>query len=125
MKYNYIVTNEYLTEKGLDLNEYALEGTFIQAIIGYGLDTLIDRMCQLSDNFHSEEDIEEYLSIDDEERTKEEKQNAFLKAQFRVIYNLIFTAEDSPIDQYVDGILVFQLGCKINGFQKGFYYRVQ
>ena len=125
MKYNYIVTNEYLTEKGLDLNDYALEGTFINAIINKGLDILINRMCQLCDDFHSEQDIEEYLSIDDEKRTKEEKLNAFFKAQYQVIYNLIFTAEDNPVDQYVDGVLVFQLGCKINGFQKGLYYGVQ
>lgn len=123
MKVDYVVTNEYLAEKGLDLNEYALEGTFINAIIQRGLGILVNRMCQVGNQFHSEKEIEEYLGVDDEIRTAQDKQQAFLEAQYVVIYNLIFQNETSPVDQYVDGILVFQLGCKIHGFQKGLYYK--
>lgn len=123
MNENYVVTNQYLAEKGLDLNEYALEGTFINAIIQRALSILINRMCQIGDQFHSESDIETYLGEDDSVRTSENKINAFLEAQYVVIYNLIFQNETSPIDQFLDGILVFQLGCKINDFQKGLYYR--
>ena len=33
MKKEYVVSNDYLIERGLDLNDYALEGTYINAII--------------------------------------------------------------------------------------------
>ena len=123
MNENYVVTNEYLADKGLDLNEYALEGVFITPIIQLGLDLLINRMCQIGDQFHSELDIENYLGHDDSVRTSVQKIDTFLKAQYRIIYNLIFQNETSPVDQFVDGILVHQLGCKINGFQKGLHYK--
>ena len=80
-------------------------------------------MCQIGDQFHSEQDIEDYLGHDDEVRTSVQKIETFFKAQYRVIYNLIFQNETSPVDQFVDGILVYQLGCKINGFQKGLFYK--
>ena len=119
MKKNYIVTNEYLSEKGLDLNEYALDGTLIPAIINVALDSiLITRICYLDDEMKGEQDIEKYL--DDHP----EKLNDFFSAQYRAIYNLLFQAENNPIDQYLDNIIVFRLGLgKINGFQKGIYYR--
>lgn len=123
MNYEYVVTNEYLAEKGLDLNEYALEGTLVNAIIQRGLNILVNRMCQIGNQFHSESDIESYLGEDDDMRTSASKISAFLECQYVVIYNLIFQNETSPVDQFVDGILVFQLGCKINGFQKGLYYK--
>ena len=123
MNENYVVTNEYLADKGLDLNEYALEGVFITPIIQLGLDLLINRMCQIGDQFHSELDIENYLGHDDNVRTSVQKIDTFLKAQYRIIYNLIFQNEINPVDQFVDGILVHQLGCKINGFQKGLHYK--
>ena len=123
MNENYVVTNEYLADKGLDLNDYALEGVLITPIIQLGLDLLVNRMCQIGDQFHSELDIENYLGHDDSVRTSVQKIDTFLKAQYRVIYNLIFQNETNPVDQFVDGILVHQLGCKINGFQKGLHYK--
>ena len=123
MNENYVVTNEYLADKGLDLNDYALEGVLITPIIQLGLDLLVNRMCQIGDQFHSEQDIENYLGHDDSVRTSVQKVDTFLKAQYRVIYNLIFQNETNPVDQFVDGILVHQLGCKINGFQKGLHYK--
>lgn len=125
MNEKYIVTEEYLKQRGLNLNDYALDGTMIPAIITDGLDILVPRICKLDDTIKSESSIETYLSEDDENRSKEEKQNAFKKAQYRVIYNLIFQAETSPKDDMLDDIIVFELGLgKINGFQKG-YYRKQ
>ena len=125
MKAEYIVDNDYLKERGLDLNDYALDGTMIDAIITDGLDILVPRICKLDDNIKSEKAVETYLGEDDELRTKEEKQNAFKKAQYRVIYGLIFQSETNPMDDLLDDILVFELGLgKINGFQKG-YYRKQ
>ena len=115
MNEKYIVTDEYLSQKGLDLNEYALDGTYINAIKQIGLDTLVSRICYLDDSLNGEKSIEERLGDD------EDKINTFFKAQYRVIYNLIFQNETSPVDQFVDGILVYQLGCKINGFQKGIF----
>lgn len=123
MKENYLIDEQYLSSKGLNLEDYLVDGTLAYAIINIGLDLLIDRMCQIGNQFHSEHDIEEYLEKNDE-RTPQEKQDAFFKAQYRIIYNLVFTAETNPVDQYVDGILVYQLGCKIHGFQKGLYYKV-
>ena len=123
MEKEYIVDNKYMSSKGLNLNDYALDGTVVPAIIERGLGILVNRMCQVGDQFKSEKTIETYLSTDDKERTSAEKISAFKNAQFNVIYNLIFQNETNPVDKYVDGILVFQLGCKINGFQKGIYYK--
>ena len=118
MKQEYIVTNEYLDEKGLDLDDYALEGTLINAIINLGLDLAISRCCELNDKFKGE------LSIEQELDEHPELVGAFYKLQYRIIYNLIFQNETSPIDQFVDTIIVHELGWgKINGFQKGLYYR--
>lgn len=118
MKTEYIVTNEYLSQKGLDLNDYALEGTLINAIINIALDLLVTRTCYLDDSKKGEKAIEEYLD------THEDKVNAWLKAQYRVIYNLIFQNETSPLDPMLDNIIVFEIGLgKINGFQKGIYFK--
>lgn len=119
MKSEYVVTNEYLTTKGLDLNDYALDGTLIPAIISIALDDiLITRICYLDDDIKGEQDIEKYLD------EHQDKVADFLTAQYRVIYGLIFQAEESPIDTYLDNIIVFRLGLgKINGWQKGLYYR--
>ena len=117
MKHEYIVTNEYLAQKGLDLNEYALEGTLVEVIIELGLDIAISRICYLNDNM-SEEDLELYLDANPK------LVRAFYKLQYRIIYNLIFQNETSPTDLFVDTIIVHELKLgKINGFQKGLYYR--
>lgn len=118
MKENYVVSNDYLSERGLDLNDYAVDGTMINAIIQLGLDLLVTRICYLDDNIKGEEGVE--LSLDQ----NEDKVDTFYKAQYRVIYNLIFQNETSPTDAFVDNIIVFELGWgKINGWQKGIHYR--
>lgn len=114
----YVVDNQYLAERGLDLNDYALEGTLIPAIIRIGLDLLVTRICYLDDSISGEEDIELYF----EEHPN--KVDPFKKAQYRVIYNLIFQGETSPTDAFVDNIIAHEIGLsKINGWQKGIYYR--
>ena len=123
MNANYIITNEELAEQGLDLNEYVVEGTFINAIIMKGLYIVLDRMCQIGDQFKGYNAIEEYLSTNDKSYSSADKVSAFKHVQYLVIYNLVFTNENEPVDRYVDSVLVFQLGCKINGFQKGHYYK--
>lgn len=122
MKLEYRITNEELAENGLDLNDYAIDGTYINAIINKGMKIVVARMCEIGDQFQSEKNIEDYLSVDDDIRTAEEKQDAFIEAQYNVIYNLVMAAETNPVDSMVDSILSKQLGCKINGFQKGLYY---
>ena len=118
MKEEYIVTNDYLAKRGLDLNDYALDGTLIPALIQLGLDLLVTRICYLDDNKNSEEDID--LALDKEPN----KLSAFFKAQYRVIYNLIFQNETSPTDPFIDNIICHELGWgKINGWQKGIYYK--
>lgn len=118
MKDEYIVTNEYLSQRGLDLNDYMLEGTLIPAFIQLGLDLLVTRICYLDDNLKGEQDIE--LALDQDQS----KLGAFLKAQYRVLYNLIFQNETSPTDAFIDNIISHEL-CwgKINGWQKGIYYK--
>lgn len=118
MKENYVVSNEYLTQRGLNLNDYAIDGTYINAIIQLGLDLLVTRICYLDDEFKGESDIE--LALDKEPN----KLATFFKAQYRVIYNLIFQNETSPTDPFVDNIICHELGWgKINGWQKGLYYK--
>lgn len=118
MNEKYIVTNDYLSQKGLDLNDYALEGTLIPAILNIGLDLLVTRICYLNDSITGEHDIETLLGND------QNKINTFFKAQYRVIYNLIFQNETSPVDPFIDNIIVHELGWgKINGWQKGIYFK--
>lgn len=118
MKSEYVITNDDLKNRGLDLNDYALDGTLIPSIINDALDLLITRICYLNDSLNGEEDIEKYI---DENPTK---LNAFLKAQYRMIYNLIFMSEKDPRDNMIDDIIVYEMKLgKINGFQKGLFRR--
>lgn len=118
MNEKYIVDNDYLAKRGLDLNAYALDGTFIRAIIQLGLDLLVTRICYLNDDIKGEKGIEERLGSD------ENKIAAFFKAQYRIIYNLIFQNETSPVDPFIDNIISFELEmAKINGWQKGIYFK--
>ena len=118
MKYDYIISQEEVQEKGLNLYEYAIDGTAINAIINYALDIAITRCCFNYDEMESEDDIE--LALDNNPN----KVKAFKKLQFRIIYNLIFTATDDPVDVYVDTIIAHELNLgKINGVQKGIWYK--
>lgn len=116
MKQEYIITNEELTEKGLNLNDYALDGNFIYPIIYRALDICITRICYLCDNVETEEDIEKFFD------NNENKVKVFKKLQFNVIWNLIFMNNDTPVDNYIDSIIAHELNIgKINGFQKGIF----
>ena len=118
MKKEYVITTEELAEKGLNLHDYASDESYIPAIINVGLDIAVDRICELNDNFQYESDIE--TDIDKNPK----KVAPFKKLQYRIIYNLIFQAETGPTDQFVDTIIAQQLRWgKINGFQKGLFYR--
>ena len=118
MKEEYIITQDELSAKGLNLSDYVFDETFVPAIINTGLDIAISRCCFLNDDFKGEQSVEEALDQDDS------KVNAFKKLQHRIIYNLVFTAEKDPVDLYVDTIIVHELGWgKINGFQKGLWYK--
>lgn len=118
MKKEFVITNDELTEKGLNLYDYALNGDYIPAIINIALDICVTRCCYLNDNFKGETSVEEDLTKDSW------KVSAFKKLQFRVLWNLIFSATDDPVDLYVDTIIVHELGWgKINGIQKGLYYK--
>ena len=118
MKTEYIVTNEELAEVGLDLNDYALTGELVPAIIHIGLDIAVSRCCYLNDKLKGEKGVENALD------SNSDLVDPFKKLQRRIIWNLIFTATDDPVDQYVDTIIVYELGWgKINGFQKGIWYK--
>ena len=45
MKREYIITNPELAERGLNLNDYALTGDLVPAIISRGLDICVSRCC--------------------------------------------------------------------------------
>ncbi len=116
MNSEYIITNEELAIKGLDLNDYAIEGDKIPAIINICFDEMITEILYLNDNFSYEEDIENAL----DENSK--LVAPFKKLQYRVIYNMIFNGDDDPIDKKAENIIVFDLRWgKINGFQKGIF----
>lgn len=118
MKREYVITNEELAQSGLDLNNYALSGDLIPAIIQIGLDIAISRCHDLNDNFRGEKTIEKELD------KNTDLVDSFKKLQRKIIWNMIFTAEKSPVDQYIDIIITHELGWgKINGFQKGLYYK--
>lgn len=117
MKQEYIITNEEMSVKGLDLNDYALDGTYIDAIINRGLDIAVSRVCFLNDNIETEEDIESFLD------NNQSKVKVFKKLVFTILWNMIFAGETSPTDIYVDTIIVHELNMgKINGIQKGLYW---
>ena len=118
MNEKYVVDNGYLRERGLDLNDYALDGAFVQPIIQLALDLLVTRICYLNDSIKGEQDIESILG------DNAQKINTFFKAQYRVIYNLIFQNETSPVDPFIDNIIAHELEmAKINGWQKGIYFK--
>lgn len=118
MKQEYVITNEELAERGLDLNDYALEGALIPAIIMKGYDICVTRCCYNYDNIESEEDLEK--ALDDNPN----KVGVFKKLQRQIIWNLIFTATDDPVDIYIDTIITKELNLgKINGIQKGLWYK--
>ena len=116
MENSYIITTQELQERGLDLNEYVLDGNLINAIINLGLDLAITRILKLNDNFYYEEDIENALN-EDIRLVK-----PFKKLQFRVIYNLITLGDNDPIDKSCDDIICGDLRWgKINGIQKSIF----
>lgn len=118
MKNEYIITEQYLLEKGLDLNAYAMSTDVIPALINKALDISITRCFYNFDNIHYESDIEDALDNDPK------KVPAFKKLQYNVLYNLIFTTTDDPIDEYIDTIICFELNLgKINSVQKGLWYK--
>lgn len=118
MKRDYVITNDELSQSGLDLNDYALSGDLVPAIIQIGLDIAITRCCYLNDNFKGEKSIEKALDTD------LDLVDSFKKLQRKIIWNLIFGGTDDPVDLYIDTIITHELGWgKINGFQKGLWYR--
>lgn len=124
MKSQYIITQEELAQRGLNLYDYANED-MIPAIINIALDTAITRCCTLNDNFKGQKSVEKALDEDVAKDNEYGLVDSFKKLQFRIMWNLIFTATDDPVDLYVDSIIVHELGWgKINGFQKGFFYKV-
>ena len=113
MKQEYIITNKELAEKGIDLNDYIVDGARIPAFINICLEEVITRIFTLNDDFKYESDIEERLDKDSK------LVPAFKKLQYKAIYNTLFLGDNDPIDKSVDNIITSDLHWgKINGFQK-------
>lgn len=119
MKNEYIITNEELSSiYGLDLNSYAIDGTFVPMIIRMAYGKAISRILHLNDNFKYEKDIENALD------ETPELVSAFKKLQFQIVYNLTFLGDNDPIDMVVDEIICSDLRWgKINGWQKQVFVR--
>ena len=118
MKSTYIINQQELLEKGLDINDYAISTDIIPALINRALDICITRCCYNFDGIETEEQIETILD------ENPDKVKAFKKLQFNVLWNLIFTATDDPVDVYIDTIISKELNIgKINGIQKGLWYK--
>lgn len=124
MKVDYIITIEELQQKGLNLNDYALSGDVIPAIINKGLDICVSRCCFLNDDFKGEKSVEKALDEAVASGDEYGLVDSFKKLQYSILWNLLFTGTDDPVDQYIDTIIVHELGWgKINGFQKGLWYK--
>lgn len=123
MKSQYIITQEELAQRGLNLYDYA-NGNMIPAIINIALDIAVSRCSMLNDNFKGQKSVEKALDEDVANDNECGLVDSFKKLQFRILWNLIFSATDDPVDLYVDTIIVHELGWgKINGFQKGLFYK--
>ena len=119
MKKDYVITEQELVERGIELRELVADESYIPAIITRTLDICVTRICYLNDDFNKGE-----LSIEEALDKEPYKVKTFKKLQYQVLYNLIFAAEDSPTDLYVDSIISHELcWAKINGFQKGIYHK--
>lgn len=116
MKKEYIITNEELTEKSLNLEDYVNDISQVDTLINMSVDLATTRILNLNDELKGEEDIDEYLD------NNPKKVSAFKKLQFRVIYNLLFNGNNDPLDKSVDDIISGDLRLvKLNGFQKRVY----
>lgn len=116
MNEKYIISSEELAEKGINLGEYTIDGSFDEIIIHKAVDMLVTRILKLNDKFKSVKDIEKDLD------SHEYKEYAFKKLQYAIIYNLIFVGDSDPLDAQVNDIIVYDLDWgKINGFQKGWF----
>lgn len=118
MKQEYIITNQELSVKNLNLEEYANDTTSANAIIQIALDRAITEVLMLNDNFKYQDDIEK--AIDNEPRLVD----PFKKLQYQVIYNLVFLPDTDPIDNEVIKIICCDLRWgKLNGWQKNYNRR--
>lgn len=117
MKEEYKITEDLLASKyGLLLSEYALDTTYCPMIINIAIGKGVTEILHLNDNFKYESDIEDALDKDPK------LLDAFLKMQFQIIYNLVFLADDNPINKEVDDIICSDLRWgKINGWQKNIF----
>lgn len=116
MKEEYKITPQELEQKGLILSDYALDTTFIPAIIEIALGLAVTRCLNRNDDFEYEEDIEKAL----DKNTK--LVVPFKKLQYQIIYNLIFLGDNDPVNSIVDSIIACDLRwCKVNGWQKQVY----
>ena len=117
MNEQFIITEQELRERALNLCNLTIEDTDNQAIIYIALDRVVTACCDYNDSFSCEEDIERDLT------KNPSKVSSFKKLQRAVIYNLLYTP-DEPVDEYCYKIISQELKWgKINGFQKGIFVK--
>lgn len=116
MKQEYIITEQELIELGIDLGEYMEDGIKSNALVMKALNLGISQIVKMGDNLQFEEDIEAKLDADSR------LVKVFKKLQYTIIYNLLFVADNDPLDRNVNDIIANELKLgKINGIQKGWH----
>lgn len=118
MKKEYIATPEDIKEnEGIDLEQYCNDSSFALVTIKKALNIAVTRICKLCDNIKNGE-----LGVEEALDKEPVKVPIFKKLQCEIVYNLIFTAETSPTDGYIDDIISHELNIgKVNGIQKGIH----
>ena len=118
MKKEYIITNEELTAREINLEEYAVDSAQANSIILDMLDDCVTLCCTMNDDFKKGE-----LSIEEALDKEPYKVSIFKKLQ----YQMLRTELDRPTENVFEDIrlqriISHELGWgKINGFQKGVY----
>ena len=118
MKKEYIITNEELTERDLNLEDYAIGDAEANAIILDCIDDCVTLCCSMNDDFKKGE-----LSVEEALEKEPYKVSIFKKLQYQMLLCELRTPDENPLDNIkLQRIVSHELGWgKINGFQKGVY----
>lgn len=120
MKKEYIATPEDIKEnEGINLEQYCNDSSYALVTIKKALNIAVTRICKLCDNIKNGE-----LGVEEALDKEPVKVPIFKKLQCEIVYNLIFTAENSPTGGYIDDIISYELKLgKINDTQFGVYHK--
>lgn len=113
----YITKKELREDYGLDLESYAIDETAIDSIIRLCVGKAITTIYKLNDNVLADSDIYNFVIANN-------RQEAFKKLQYQVIYNYLNISGDDPITPFIYDIIAHELKLSlINGTQKGIFVK--